>query len=237
MSKSFEIINENGAGGTIILCCHASNHFPPEFGDLGLSHIERHEHIAHDIGALALSIALSQIIDAPIVHSKVSRLVIDCNRDPTDFDAIPDVSAGVVIAGNQNLDETAKQARVHHAYHPYHNAIDNLVSAHSHKSELRLLAIHSFTPNYMGQKRELDIGVLIGDTTGFGDKILSNLQTNQNLQVERDAPYDPNDRVYHTLNRHAVPRNLPSAMLEIRNDYLQHQDSIAKFAQLIAGSL
>ena len=234
MSKSFETLNENGAGDTIILCCHASNHFPPEFGDLGLSHTERHEHIAHDIGALELSVALSKIIDAPIVHSKVSRLVIDCNRDPTDFDAIPDVSAGVVIVGNQNLDEAARQARVRHAYHPYHNAIDVLISRHAHKAELRLLAIHSFTPNYMGQKRELDIGVLIGDNSGYGDKILENLQAHQNLNVERDAPYDPNDRVYHTLNRHAKPRNLPSAMLEIRNDHLQDGTAIEKWARAIA---
>jgi|APTNR8051073442_1049403.scaffolds.fasta_scaffold02289_3 predicted N-formylglutamate amidohydrolase len=237
MSNSFGIINENGAGGTIILCCHASNHFPPEFGELGLSHEERHEHIAHDIGALELSLALSQIIDAPIVHSKVSRLVIDCNRDPTDFDAIPEVSAGIPIIGNQNLDENAKRARVHHAYNPYHNAIHQLIEGHARADELNFIAIHSFTPNYMGQKRELDIGVLIGDESGFGDKILANLQLHKHLKVTRDEPYDPNDRVYHTLNRHAKPRNLPSAMLEIRNDHLQNDENVRKFAAIIANSL
>lgn len=219
------------------MCCHASNHFPPEFGELGLSDVARKEHIAHDIGALDLSIALSKLIDAPLVYSKVSRLVIDCNRDPTDFDAIPDVSAGVEIVGNKALSEAAKLARINHAYHPYHNAIHEIIERHHKARPVNILAIHSFTPNYMGQKRELDVGVLIGDESGYGDKILGALQQHSHLKVARDEPYNPNERVYHTLGRHAKPRGLPSAMLEIRNDHLCNEASIAKWAKIIANSL
>ena len=233
-NNSFGIHNENGAGGTIIVCCHASNHFPPEFGNLGLSHEESHDHIAYDIGALELSIELANLIDAPLVYSKVSRLVIDCNREPADFDAMPEISAGVKINGNQSLDEAAKAWRINHAYHPYHNAIDEIVSRHHCARPLNILAIHSFTPNYMGDVRTLDIGVLIGDESGFGDKILSNLQNHANLNVARDEPYNPNERVYHTLNRHAKPRNIPSAMLEVRNDRLRKTDEIRNWAQIIA---
>ncbi len=237
LSYSFGIYNENGSGSTIIVCCHASNHFPPEFGELGLSHEERHEHIAYDIGALELSTQLANLIDAPLIYSKVSRLVIDCNREPTDFDAMPEISAGVAIQGNLGLDDGAKAARINHAYHPYHNAIDEIVSRHHSERAINMLAIHSFTPNYMGDIRTLDIGVLIGDESGYGDKILANLQNHSNLNVARDEPYDPNERVYHTLNRHAKPRNIPSAMLEVRNDQLRDSGDIKNWAKFIADAL
>lgn len=234
LSNSFGLHNENGAGGTIIVCCHASNHFPPEFGNLGLSHEERHDHIAYDIGALELSIELAKLINAPLVYSKVSRLIIDCNREPTDFDAMPEISAGVSIHGNLGLNDDAKAARINHAYHPYHNAIDEIVSRHHSARPINILAIHSFTPHYMGDIRTLDIGVLIGDESGYGDKILSNLQSHSHLNVARDEPYDPNERVYHTLVRHAKPRNIPSAMLEVRNDQLRDNNDIKNWARIIA---
>lgn len=219
------------------MCCHASNHFPPEFGELGLSHEERHEHIAYDIGALELSIELANLIDAPLVYSKVSRLVIDCNREPTDFDSMPEISAGVTIHGNQGLDEVAKAARINHAYHPYHSAIDEIVSRYHSLRPINMLAIHSFTPVYKGNIRTLDIGVLIGDESGFGDKILANLQNHSHLNVARDEPYNPNERVYHTLGRHAKPHNIPSAMLEVRNDRLRDSGDIKNWAKFIADAL
>jgi predicted N-formylglutamate amidohydrolase len=35
-----------------------------------------------------------------------------------------------------------------------------------------------------------------------------------------NEPYSPADRVYHTLERHARRRNLPCAMIEVRNDQI-----------------
>ena len=57
--------------------------FPQRYGDLGLTLAQRLMHIAWDPGALAVCHRLSELLDAPLVHSTVSRLVIDCNRDPT----------------------------------------------------------------------------------------------------------------------------------------------------------
>ncbi len=71
------------ASGRIILVCeHASNHIPPEWGDLGLSVDQRRAHIAWDPGALGLARGLSRRLDAALIHAPVSRLVYDCNRAP-----------------------------------------------------------------------------------------------------------------------------------------------------------
>ena len=75
-------VNPRGRSPFILVCDHASNRIPDEYGDLGLSHIQRLMHIAWDPGALAVALQLCDRLDAPLIQSTVSRLVIDCNRAP-----------------------------------------------------------------------------------------------------------------------------------------------------------
>ena len=85
-------VNANGRGPFAIVVDHASNRIPPRWGDLGLSPSDRVRHIAWDPGALAVSMKLSDLLDAPVVHSTVSRLVNDCNRDLDAPDLLPTIS-------------------------------------------------------------------------------------------------------------------------------------------------
>src|SRR4051812_4513988 len=73
-------VNAEGHGPFAIVVDHASNRIPAHYGDLGLSAAERVRHIAWDPGALAVSLRLSELLDAPVVHATTSRLVVDCNR-------------------------------------------------------------------------------------------------------------------------------------------------------------
>ena len=84
IQQSVAVENADGAGRYVIVCDHASNDIPSEYADLGLTAAERAAHIAWDPGALGVAQALSKTLDAPLVRSTVSRLVIDCNRDPAD---------------------------------------------------------------------------------------------------------------------------------------------------------
>ena len=79
--KAVLVSNARGASPFVIVCDHASNRIPAKYGDLGLTPIERLSHIAWDPGALAVSQRLSEKLDAPLVQSTVSRIVIDCNRE------------------------------------------------------------------------------------------------------------------------------------------------------------
>ena len=56
-----EVLNEDGRSDIVLLCEHASNHMPGEYGQLGLdaSHLQRH--IAWDIGAAEVTRHLSAI--------------------------------------------------------------------------------------------------------------------------------------------------------------------------------
>ena len=78
-----EVTNARGRSPFMLVCDHASHQIPAKYGDMGLSDEERLSHIAWDPGALSVSLGLSARLDAPLVASRISRLVIDANRDTT----------------------------------------------------------------------------------------------------------------------------------------------------------
>ena len=83
---SFEEIPGNMEAGLVLICDHASNALPDEYGSLGLQSSELFRHIAYDIGAEKLTRELAKRLEVPAVVSHFSRLLIDPNRgqdDPT----------------------------------------------------------------------------------------------------------------------------------------------------------
>lgn len=61
------------------------------------------EHIAWDIGALALAEELSRRLDAPLLAAGYSRLLIDLNRPLEAPDSIPPHSEVYPVPGNREL--------------------------------------------------------------------------------------------------------------------------------------
>ena len=60
--KAVLVSNARGASPFVIVCDHASNRIPARDGDLGLTPTERLSHIAWDPGALAVSLALQDVL-------------------------------------------------------------------------------------------------------------------------------------------------------------------------------
>ena len=85
--EAFEILGGDAAGGLMLLCDHASNPVPAEYGDLGLPAAEFERHIAYDIGAAAVTRGLAERFGVPAVLSRFSRLLIDPNRGARRSDA------------------------------------------------------------------------------------------------------------------------------------------------------
>jgi predicted N-formylglutamate amidohydrolase len=229
--------NADGRGAFVIVCDHASNRFPPEFGFLGLSPAEREAHIAWDPGALGVAQHLSRLLDAPLVYSNVSRLIIDCNRQPEAFDAIVEKSvvSGIAIPGNAALPESERRRRLATVHEPFHRAVDELVEARLNAGRATaLIAIHSFTPVLGGISRPWEIGVLFDRDRRLADMLITGLKA-EGLNVGVNQPYSPADRVYYTLSRHAEARGLDCAMIEIRNDLIRTQDAEGEWAERIAG--
>jgi predicted N-formylglutamate amidohydrolase len=200
---------------------HAGNIVPRALDGLGIGTEERARHIGWDIGIARLGELLSERLRAPFIRQVYSRLVIDCNRDPDRDDAIPPVSDGTVIPGNEALSAADLAARVAAIHAPYQQAItDALAERDAAGQATVLVALHSFTPVMAGVARPWAIGVLHdGHADGFARRLLAGLQGRGDLVVGDNEPYRM-DGTDHSVPRHAFAAGLAYAELEIRQDLL-----------------
>jgi predicted N-formylglutamate amidohydrolase len=211
--------NPDGAGSFVIVCDHASNRIPAEFKSFGFADDALQTHIAWDPGALPVARHLSAEFDAPLFWPDVSRLVIDCNRAPESHSLIVTESEGRLVPANVGLSEAERSRRLDLIHAPYHAAIDACVRRRLvAKRATTLIAIHSFTPVYLGKSRPWQIGIVFGEDRRIANLLIRELKTDPALSVGINEPYSPADQVYYTVERHAGPQGLPAAMIEIRND-------------------
>ncbi len=229
--------NADGAGPFVVVCDHASNFIPPEYADLGLTPAEREAHVAWDPGALGVARVLARMLHAPLVHSTISRLVIDCNRPLDAPDLIAARSETTVIPGNARLADAERRRRIAAIHAPYHDAIERLIDDRlAAGRETALLAVHSFTPVFHGTARPWQVGVIFDRDRTLADKLIDGLKA-AGAAVGVNEPYSPADRVYYTLSRHAEARDLSCAMIEIRNDLIRSEAEQADWAERIGAHL
>ncbi len=238
-SRTVNAINLSGASDLLLVCEHASNHIPPELAGLGLTDDMLSSHIAWDPGALPVATALSRALDAPLIAHRLSRLVYDCNRPPEAESAVPAVSEIHAIPGNTNLTPAARQARVDLCYAPFREALSAAIEDRIAQARPPVLVtIHSFTPIYRGQRRDVEIGVLHDDSDSrLADAMLDSASMDRRFDVRRNAPYGQSDGVMHTLQEHGVSRGLLNVMIEIRNDLIADEAAQADVAQWLGACL
>ncbi len=234
MAGEAEVRNAEGAGRFLIVCEHASNAFPAEFGALGLDAAACEAHIAWDPGALGVARHLSDLLDAPLVAATVSRLVYDCNRAPDAPGAMAERSEIYDIPGNRDLDVDARVRRTEAVYLPFQAALTGqLARMLARRVRPVLVTIHSFTPVWFGVRREVELGIIHDADPCFAQALVAAAR-DLPLRVALNEPYSSADDVVHTLKLHATPHGLPHAMLEIRNDLIADSSSQETMAESLA---
>ena len=104
---------------------------------------------------------LATTLDAVLIASNYSRLVIDINRQPGHPDSIAERSEHVVVPGNQNVQDSDRQRRQAEVFEPYHQALGALIQGKMDRGhEPAVVSLHSFTPVYHNEQRPWHIGVL-----------------------------------------------------------------------------
>lgn len=228
-----EVINPAGAAPICLVCEHASSFVPAALDHLGVAPGHRRSHAAWDIGALDLACALSQRLNAPLVVSRVSRLVYDCNRPPEAPGAIPERSEIVEVPGNAGLSAGARAARVAEVYAPFRDLLSATLDRFG--AAPALVTIHSFTPVWFGQPRAVELGLLHDSDDRLARAMLA--RAPDGLDARLNAPYSATDGVTHTLRAHAIPRGLQNVMIEVRNDLIADAAGCARMADLLAALL
>ncbi|PBB35657.1 N-formylglutamate amidohydrolase [Mesorhizobium sp. WSM3868] len=235
-SETVRVTNPGGSGPFVLTCDHASNFLPAEFGTLGLPAEDLSRHIAWDPGALPVARRMADALDATLVETRISRLVIDCNRPLDAPDLVPPVSETTAIPGNSNLSGKQRAERIDLAWRPFHDTIAEIIEQRlALGQETRLVSVHSFTPVYKGRSRPWHIGIIHDDDRRLAAPLISALKRLSGVTVGVNEPYSPADRVYFTLERHARSRGLACAMIEIRNDEISGETGQRKWADLLTG--
>jgi len=228
VSDAVEVLNPHRAGPVVILCEHASNHIPARYAGLGLSATDAASHAAWDPGAIEVASLLSDALDAPVIAGKISRLVYDCNRPPSEASAMPATSELIVVPGNQTLTATDRLERETSVYRPFCAAVDAVLRGRAaQKLPTVLLTVHSFTPVYFGLTRAVEIGILHDQDSRMADAMLARAHLLGHRRIERNAPYGPQDGVTHSLRVHGKRYGLPSVMIEVRSDLLQDPAAVS----------
>lgn len=233
------VFNAEGRAPFVLACDHASNRFPDRYGDLGLTPHQRLMHVAWDPGAFAVALELSDMLDAPLVASTVSRLVIDCNRDHDAADLIPTVSERTEIPGNKGIGNNERAERIGAFHTPFHDAIESVLEARKAGGvETLLVTIHSFTPVYKDVRRPWPIGLIHARDERFTAALRDALADDDDaLSIGWNQPYSALNGVTYTLEHHGDGRGLEATMIEIRHDEILEPEGVRLWAARLARCL
>jgi predicted N-formylglutamate amidohydrolase len=216
----FQVVGAERRSRFLMTCDHATNRVPLDVagGSLGIGAEDMGRHIAYDVGAAGLTLALAEALDAPAILSDFSRLVIDPNRGEDDPTLVMKLYDGTLIPANRHVDEAEVERRLKALHRPYHQAYADLAAR---RSDTVIVAVHSFTPALRGRgARPWHIGVLHAPVDGrLSRAFLALLEAEPDLCVGDNEPYLghlPGD----AIDRHALQRGRHNTLIELRNDLI-----------------
>jgi predicted N-formylglutamate amidohydrolase len=231
---AFQIVGEERTSRWLVTCDHASNHVPDWMngGDLGICGTDMARHIAYDVGAAGLSVALAEALGCAAILSGFSRLVIDANRGVDDPTLVMRLYDGTIIPANRAADVGERVKRL---YEPYHAALAGLAAR---RNDTVIVAVHSFTPCLKGRgPRPWHVGVLHSHLDSRLSQALLARLVGHDLVVGDNEPYAghlPGD----SIDKHALQKGRHNTLIEVRNDLIG--DGVAwavRLAPLLEGAL
>jgi predicted N-formylglutamate amidohydrolase len=226
----------SGDGAILLVCDHASNRVPRALQGLGLPPRHLEAHIAWDIGAAAVTRHLARRLSSAAILCGYSRLVVDCNRDPTDASSMPILSDGVRIPGNEDLRPEERAARIAAIFTPYHDAIE--IQLDKCRGRLpALISIHSFTPVMNGFQRPWHAGILWDEDGRIASPLMAALAAEPGLVIGDNQPYSAREPRGYTVSHHATAKGLPQVAIELRQDLIGEEAGASEWATRLAQAL
>ena len=220
----------------LVTCDHASN-IVPDFvggGTLGLDPADMARHIAYDVGAAGVARALGRLLDAPVICSNFSRLVIDPNRGEDDPTLLMKLYDGTIIPGNRHADAAELERRLNKLYRPYHTALAQMAAR---QEDTIICSVHSFTRQFLGRPpRPWHVGLLYAVDDRLAKPLLKQLQSETDLCVGDNEPYSGH-LAGDAIARHAIAYERPNILLELRNDLVESAEAQEAWASRLAPML
>ena len=138
----------------IVTCEHGGNQIPAAYRGLFRGQKKLlNSHYGYDPGALLMARSLAAALDAPLLASTTSRLLIDLNR--------PVGHPQLYSTVTRNLPSELRADIARRYHQPYVTEVEDLVrQAVARGHRVIHISAHSFTPVLDGQTRRADVGLL-----------------------------------------------------------------------------
>jgi predicted N-formylglutamate amidohydrolase len=198
-----------------------ADHTELGYGSLGLTAKELERHIAWDIGARGVALALAEKLACLVILGAVSQLLIDLNRSIHDATSILANGDRTIVPRNLAVDDDERAARIREFHVPYHTCIEtHLDTLLALDIRPTLISVHSFSPILGGIARPWPVGVLWKRAREPMAALLDWFVAHGFL-VGDNRPYDARILSGWTLEQHALRCDLPQVLFEIRSDGIE----------------
>lgn len=230
-----ETLAPEGAGPLLLFCEHAGAEVPSPWSGLGLDPAYLTTHYAYDPGAGLVIRRLSASLNVVAVLSRYSRIFLDYNRFPDDWDYMRPDLGGIPVPGNLAVDDAERARREAIAVAPVFAAIEA-----ARVGRQAVISIHSFTPVMAGDRRAVDIAILWDEDNAFVRMAREELQARAagfGLRAGDNAPYDLRKVRARSLKTHAADHGLPYFYVEVNNGLFSNPETTDKVTALLDETL
>ncbi|MCB0494543.1 MAG: N-formylglutamate amidohydrolase [Cyclobacteriaceae bacterium] len=183
----------------IITCEHGGNLIPSQYA----SHFtgcedQLESHRGWDIGALQIAQKLSTELNAKLFQTRISRLLVDCNRSVFNPEIYSDRT--------NRLSNNEKEEILKEYYYSYRNKVERYIRKISKQQRVLHVSVHTFVPEWNGVERSVDVGLLF-DEARTTENIFCNYWKNElekklpDKSVKLNEPYKGADDGFTTYLR------------------------------------
>lgn len=215
LEDAVEVVLGQRPDPPLFVCCeHASERLPEPWQWPEADHWLMGTHWAYDIGAAELTRELATSLGVTAVLARFSRLLADPNRDEGSGDMFLSRAEGREVLLNSNIDEVERERRLAQLWRPYHSAVDRELSR---TTAPIVLAVHTFTPVWQGESRDVEVGVLFDEEEALAERAREAI-SRAGLFVAMNEPYSGRAGLIYSAQRHALAHNRRAIELEVRQD-------------------
>ena len=203
----------------LLTCEHGGNEVPLEYQHLFAE--ARHvleTHRGWDIGILPFAEEMARELQAPLISSTVSRLLVELNRSLGHPHLFSEFS--------EKLPSAARQELLQKYYFPHRETVGQAVRRALEYGRVFHITVHSFTPELNGQVRNADL-TLLYDYRRPEERRLSiawqkELQRTLSIKVRRNYPYKGHtDGLTTTLRKRWEEAQSVGICIEVNQKHLR----------------
>jgi predicted N-formylglutamate amidohydrolase len=229
-SSAVEEIDGDFGGRLVFTCEHASAELPEPWTWPEEDRWLVDTHWSSDIGAGAFTRRIARLMHAPAALSRFSRLLIDPNR-PLDSETLFRENAeGRTVHLNESLLPAERQRRIDRFYLPYHEAVSAMVERSRGDT---VFSIHTFTDNYEGEERALEVGVLFDHDEEPALRLVRHLEK-AGFHAAPNEPWSGKAGLAHSPVHHAREFGRCALEIEARQDLIVDESFATRLAEAIA---